>query len=50
MLEEAETQYQKAVRIKPGHAASLTGLGEIYYAGGNDERGVEVRLRVRGPC
>ncbi len=39
MLKDAEAQYQKAVRIKSGHAASLTGLGEIYYAGGNDQRG-----------
>jgi len=39
MLKDAEAEYQKALKIKPGHAASLTGLGEIYYHGGNITRG-----------
>lgn len=41
MLKEAEAEYQKALRINPGHDPSLTALGEIYYAGGNDGRGEE---------
>jgi len=39
MLKAAEGEYQKALRIKPGHSASLSGLGEIYFAGGNVDTG-----------
>ncbi|MCP4446310.1 MAG: tetratricopeptide repeat protein [Myxococcales bacterium] len=37
MNKPAETQYKKALKINPGHAASLSNLGEIYFKGGNEE-------------
>jgi tetratricopeptide (TPR) repeat protein len=41
MLKDAEAEYQQALKINQGHAPSLAGLGEIYYRGGNLERGVQ---------
>ena len=38
MNKEAEAQYQKALKINSGHAPSLSNLGEIYFAGGNEAR------------
>ncbi len=38
MNKPAETQYQKALKINPGHAPSLSNLGEIYFKGGNEDR------------
>lgn len=38
MMKAAEEQYQAALKINPGHAASLSNLGEIYFAGGNETR------------
>jgi tetratricopeptide (TPR) repeat protein len=34
MVDDAEREYQKAVKIKAGHAQSLSNLGEIYYRAG----------------
>ncbi|HET6610809.1 MAG TPA: tetratricopeptide repeat protein [Kofleriaceae bacterium] len=39
MMEDAESQYQAALKINPGHAASLSNLGLIYFIGGNEARG-----------
>jgi tetratricopeptide (TPR) repeat protein len=41
MLTDAEQEYLQALRIKSGHARSLSALGEIYYSGGNVSRGEE---------
>ena len=38
MNKEAEDQYQMALKINPGHAPSLSNLGEIYFKGGNEDR------------
>jgi len=38
MNKEAEDHYQKALKINPGHAESLSNLGEIYFKGGNEAR------------
>lgn len=35
----AEAMYQRAISINPSHAPSLANLGEIYFRGGNEERG-----------
>ncbi len=37
----AEDQYKKALKINPGHAGSLSNLGEIYFEGGNETRAKE---------
>jgi tetratricopeptide (TPR) repeat protein len=34
MVDDAEREYQKAVKMKAGHAQSLSNLGEIYYRAG----------------
>lgn len=39
MMEDAEAQYKAALKLNPGHAASLSNLGLIYFLGGNEERG-----------
>jgi len=39
MTKEAESAYQRALKINPAHAPSLVNLGEIYYRGGNDKVG-----------
>lgn len=39
LVKDAEEMYQQALRIQPGHAPSLANLGEIYFHGGNEERG-----------
>jgi Tfp pilus assembly protein PilF len=39
MTKEAESEYQKALKINPAHAPSLVNLGEIYYRGGNERVG-----------
>lgn len=41
MNKAAEKEYQKALRINSGHAASLSNLGEIYFEGGNEVRAKE---------
>lgn len=41
MTTEAESMYQKALKINPAHAPSLVNVGEIYYRGGNVKRGQE---------
>lgn len=38
MNKAAEGEYQKALKINPGHAESLSNLGEIYFKGGNETR------------
>ncbi len=38
MNKAAEDEYQKALKLNPGHAASLSNLGEIYFKGGNETR------------
>lgn len=38
MNKAAEAEYQKALKINPGHAPSLSNLGEIYFKGGNEGR------------
>lgn len=38
MLEAAEEQYQTALKVNPGHAPSLSNLGQIYFIGGNEAR------------
>jgi tetratricopeptide (TPR) repeat protein len=38
MNKAAEGEYQKALKINPGHAESLSNLGEIYFKGGNESR------------
>ena len=35
---EAENHYNKALKLNPGHAPSISNLGEIYFAGGNEDR------------
>jgi tetratricopeptide (TPR) repeat protein len=35
----AESMYQKALGINPGHSPSLANLGEIYFRGGNEAVG-----------
>lgn len=37
MNKEAEAQYKLALKINPGHAHSLSNLGEIYFKGGNEK-------------
>jgi tetratricopeptide (TPR) repeat protein len=39
MNKDAESAYQAALKIHPGHAPSLSNLGEIYFKGGNEARG-----------
>ena len=36
MNKEAEGEYKKALKLNPGHAPSLSNLGEIYFKGGNE--------------
>ena len=36
MNKEAEEQYQLALKLNPGHAPSLSNLGQIYFKGGNE--------------
>lgn len=38
MDKAAEGEYQKALKVNPGHAESLSNLGEIYFKGGNESR------------
>ena len=38
MNKAAEGEYQAALKINPGHAESLSNLGEIYFRGGNESR------------
>ena len=36
MNKEAEGEYKKALKLNPGHAPSLSNMGEIYFKGGNE--------------
>ncbi len=37
MAKEAEEAYQSALKVKPNHGASISNLGELYYAAGKTD-------------